>query len=127
MSRPDDDLQKWFDGLSKKVRSQLSDVVKGEAYDLSAAQLSRLRSLEKPPEETGDLEASCRVEPGASEAQFVVLAGGETTTVKGDDHALNFEFGTRKQPARSFFWSTYRERAAGIRERIEGAIEKAIK
>jgi hypothetical protein len=127
MSSPDDDVQAWFDGLSKKVQRQLAGVVKREADALSAAQLARLRSLEKPPAETGDLEASCQVLPGVNEAQFVVVAGGEQTTADGYDHALGFEFGTVKQPAQSFFWSTYRERATDARQRIEDAIGEALK
>lgn len=127
MARPDDDLQRWFDGLSRKVRDRVSKVVKKEADDMSAAQLTRLRSLERPPDDSGALEASCRVEDGRDEGECIVAAGGPDTTVKGYDHALGFEFGTVKQPARSFFWSTYRERSADARERIENAIADEMK
>lgn len=127
MSSPDDDVQAWFDGLARKVQAQVAAVVKQEAEDLSAAQLARLQSLERPPAETGALEASCEVIPGTNDAQFVVVAGGDQTTVDGYDHALGFEFGTQKQPAEPFFWPVFRERAAAARQRIEDAITEAMK
>jgi hypothetical protein len=126
MAGPDDDLQAWFDGLPRKVRSRAADVVRQEAEALSSAQLARLKSLEQPPDDSGGLEASCQVIPGETEADVVVVAGGDLTNVDGYDHAMGFEFGTTKQPARSFFWSTFRERADGIRERIEDAAADAV-
>jgi hypothetical protein len=123
----DDELQRYLGDLPKKVRAKLSGVIKGEADNLSSAQQASLRSLEQPPDETGDLEASCTVVPGKDDLEFVVQAGGDTTTVKGYDHAVGFEYGTAKQPARPFFWSTYRARRAGIEQNIQDAVAEALK
>jgi hypothetical protein len=126
MGSPDDELQKWFDGLPGKVRRRVARVVAEEARALSDAQRDRLKSLEQKPDDSGGLEASCTVLPGRDETEAVVAAGGDASTHDGYDHAMAFEFGTQKQAARSFFYSTYRERAAAIRARIEDAAGEAV-
>lgn len=101
---------------------------------LSDAQRDALRGLEQAPADTGDLEASCTVVPGADELEWIVQAGGDATT--GDvrdgsgvdfDYGEAFEFGTSRQQARPFFWPTYREKRDGIRQAIADAVGKAIK
>lgn len=126
MAEPDADVQKWIDGLSGKIRRKLSSVIRQEAEGLSEAQRIELQSLQRPPEETGSLEGSCRVEEGSNDLEFIVLAGGEQTTKDGYDHALAFEFGTSKQQANPFFFSTYAERRDDMQSRILSATEDAI-
>src|SRR5262249_13667283 len=110
-----DDLEKYLNSLPDKVRSQLREAIRREAQRLSDAQANRLRSLEQAPEETGDLYASCVVIDGDNDLEALVQAGGDLTTKEirdGSgvpyDYAVGFEFGTSRQPARSFFYSTYR-------------------
>jgi HK97 gp10 family phage protein len=124
-----DDLARYLSDLPEKAREILSDTVREQADLLSAAQRETLRALEQLPEETGDLEDSCVVVPGNSDLEFVVQAGGELTTKEireGSghpyDYALAFEFGTSHQPARPFFWNTYRARK---KDDIQNALDQA--
>lgn len=119
-----------FDDLSAAIREKLAGVIREQADLLSAAQQRALRSLEQAPEETGLLERSCVVVPGATDLEFLVQAGGDMTTKnvrEGSgvdyDYALAFEFGTSHQPARSFFYSTYR----AMQDDMQGAIDQAVK
>lgn len=130
----EDELQEYFDGISDDLREQLSGVIRDEAEKLSAAQRARLKELQQSPDETGDLEASCVVVEGANELEWIVQAGGGMTT--GDiregsgmdyDYAEGFEFGTSKQPARPFFWSTYREMKDDIATNIADAASEVLK
>lgn len=129
-----DDLQKYLESLPDKVQDQLSDAIREQAELLSSAQKDRLRQLEQSPEETGDLEASCVVVPGENDLEFLVQAGGDLTTKEirdgsgvDYDYAEAFEFGTSKQPARSFFWSTYRDMKDDMQDAINQAVEEAFK
>lgn len=133
MARPDDELQRYIAGLSGKMRRELSGVIDDEAQALSDAQRERLRSLQQAPDDTGDLEASCRVAEGAHDLEKLVQAGGELTRtdIRGGsgvdyDYALGFEYGTSRQPARSFFWSTIRERRDAMQARISAAVAKVL-
>jgi hypothetical protein len=92
-----------------------------------------LQSLQQPPEETGRLEASCQVVPGENELEWIVQAGGDATTTEvrtgsGEDfdYGEAFEYGTKRQPARSFFWSTYRALHDDMQREINSAVEKAF-
>jgi hypothetical protein len=112
-SDPTADLEKYLKSLPDKMVKQLSGAVKREADRLSDAQRQALRSLEKEP--SGALEQSCTVEATDDPLTFIVQAGGDLTTSEvreGSgvefDRALAFEFGTRHQPARGFFYPTYR-------------------
>lgn len=123
-----DDLDAYLNSLPDKIREQLSSVLREQAFRLSDAQREALRTLEDSPE-TGALEASCTVAPGANELEYLVQAGGDMTTkeVRGGsgveyDYAEAFEFGTSHQPARPFFFSTYRE----LKDKMQDAINEAI-
>lgn len=127
------DFDNYLNSLPDKLAAELSNAVREQGEMLSAAQKQALQSLEKT-EPTGDLEASCVVVSGASDFEVFVRAGGELTTteVRGGsgveyDYALGFEFGTSHQPARPFFWSTYRAKREQIKQAINPAVEKAIK
>jgi hypothetical protein len=123
----EDELQEYFDGLSDDLREQLSGVIREEAEKLSAAQRARLKELEQSPEDTGHLEESCAVIEGANDLEFVVVAGGDATTDDGYDHALGFQFGTTRQPARDFFFGPYNELRDEMQDNINTAIEEVLK
>ena len=132
-----DDNEEFYDYLaefSDRLEAVLKPVLIEQAQKLSDAQRAALRSLEQPPEETGDLEESCQVIEGAHELEFFVVAGGDLTT--GDvregsgvsyDHALAFEYGNSRQPARSFFFSTYRAMHDEMQAAIDDAVNEALK
>jgi hypothetical protein len=130
----DQEVQDYLDGLSAKIRSPLAAVIREQAEDLSQAQQSALKALEQSPDEMGDLEASCIVVSGPSDLEVFVQAGGDATTKEvregsgeGYDYAVGFEFGNSHQPARPFFYSTYRERRDGMRAAITDALTEALK
>ncbi len=127
------ELQRYLESLPDKVEQSVSQVLVEQAQELSDAQRAALRSLLQPPEETGHLEESLAVEVRGP-LDVHVVAGGDSTT--GDiregsgvdyDHALAFEFGNSHQPARPFFYNTYRAKRDGINEAISDAINEAIK
>lgn len=128
-----DDLDAYLQSLPDKIADQISGVIKEQAERLSSAQKQALRSLEAAPAESGDLEASCRVEPGENPLEFVVKAGGDQTTREvreGSgvtlDYALCFEYGTSRQAARPFFWPTYNALRDDMQSEINQAIGKAL-
>jgi hypothetical protein len=126
MADDNQDLQDYLNSLPDKLREPLSQVIQEQAELLSQAQRSALKSLEQAPEETGDLEASCVVVPGASDLEFLVQAGGKTTTRGDYDHALAFELGTSHQPARPFFYSTYHALHDQMQEAITDALNEVL-
>ena len=123
-----DDLEACLEAVPDKIRKQLSDVLREQASRLSDAQREALQGLEESSE-TGALEASCTVAPGRNDLEYIVQAGGDMTTKEvregsGEpyDYAEGFEFGTSHQPARPFFYSTYR----AMRDDIYDAINEAV-
>jgi HK97 gp10 family phage protein len=127
-----DDLDAYLNALPDQLVEQLSGVILDQAQALSDAQRSALQSLEQS-DETGDLEASCVVVPGDNPLEFVVQAGGELTTKEvregsgvSYDYAEAFEFGTSRQPARSFFYPTYRAMRDQMQEAIDDAVNEVI-
>ena len=153
-----DELQAYLEGLPDKVEQNVADVLQEQARQLSDAQRAALRAHQAAPDETGNLEESCRVETGDDPLDVHVVAGGELTTKSYDrgtdyketvvidgrlnediakvrkgsgegveyDYALGFEHGTSRQPARPFFWNTYRAMKPDIDQAISAAIGKAI-
>lgn len=80
------------------------------------------------PKDDGTLVDSIRMEIGKNGDQFIVKAGGPKTTKpvrEGAsatyDYVFASEFGTAHQPARSWFYPTYRARRKKIRRNIEQA------
>lgn len=122
-----DDLERYLESLPRALADQLAGVIREEAEKLSAAQRARLKELEQPPEDTGDLEQSCTVIDGGNDLEVIAVAGGDLTTKDGYDYAEAFEFGTSKQPARSFFHSTYREMKSEMQENIDNAVNEVLK
>lgn len=133
MSDDNDDLDDYLNSLPDKIAAELGGVIKAQAERLSDAQRDALRATEAPPSESGDLEASCRVEAGDSPLEYVVKAGGDATTKEvregsgvGFDYALAFEYGTSRQQAKPFFWNTYDALRDDMRSKIDNAIGKAF-
>lgn len=129
-----DELDSYLRNSPDRIRAELSGVVQEQAQMLSDAQAAALLSMEEAPEETGNLHASCQVVPGADDLEFIVQAGGELTTKEvregsgvAYDYAEAFEYGTLRQHARPFFWSTYREKREGIEQAIRDAVERVLK
>lgn len=129
-----DELEKFLNSLPDALADQLSGAIREQAERLSAAQRARLKELEQPPEDTGDLERSCTVIDGANDLEVIVVAGGDLTTKEvreGSgveyDYALAFEYGTSKQPARSFFNSTYNEMRNDMQDNINDAANEVLK
>ncbi|WP_438274388.1 HK97-gp10 family putative phage morphogenesis protein [Nitrobacter sp.] len=134
MSDDNQDLQAYLESLPDKLTAELADVIREQAEALSDAQRAALQALEQSPEETGDLEVSCVVVPGSSPLEYAVQAGGDLTTKEvregsgvDYDYALAFEFGTSRQSARPFFWSTYQARKDEIQQAIDEAANEVIK
>ncbi|WP_316195929.1 MULTISPECIES: HK97-gp10 family putative phage morphogenesis protein [unclassified Bradyrhizobium] len=128
-----DDLEAHLNALPEQLRERLSDVLREQAFRLSDAQRAALQSLEQDPE-TGALEASCTVAPGANELEYLVQAGGDMTTKEvregsgvSYDYAEAFEFGTSRQPARPWFYPTYNAMKDDIREAINDALNEVLK
>lgn len=129
-----DELTAYLNALPDQLRDHLSGVIREQAELLSDAQRRALQALEESPDETGRLEDSCTVDPGRDDLEFIVQAGGELTSKEiregsgvSYDYAEGFEFGTSKQPARPFFWPTYRERRAEIQSAIADAVNEVLK
>jgi HK97 gp10 family phage protein len=129
-----DDLDDYLNALPDRLTEQLSAVVREQAELLSAAQKQALQSLEQSPDETGDLEESCTVVPGANDLEFIVQAGGDLTTKDirdGSgvpyDYAVGFEFGTSRQPARPFFYSTYNAMKDDMQDALDEAVSEILK
>ncbi|WP_084804836.1 HK97-gp10 family putative phage morphogenesis protein [Bradyrhizobium sp. NAS80.1] len=124
-----DDLDAYLQSLPDKLTERLSSIIREQAERLSQAQREALQALEQSPDETGHLEESCVVVAGAHELEWIVQAGGELTTKEvrqgsnvAYDYSLGFEFGTSRQPARPFFYSTYNT----MREEMQGVINEAV-
>lgn len=129
-----DDLETYLNALPGQITERLSDVLREQAFRLSAAQRAALQSLEQAPEETGALEASCTVAAGSNPLEYFVQAGGDMTTKdiregSGEpyDYAEGFEFGNSKQPARPFFYSTYNALKHDMQEKINEALSEVFK
>ncbi|MET4242740.1 hypothetical protein [Bradyrhizobium sp. RT10b] len=127
-----DDLDAYLESLPNKLTAKLSDVLREQAFRLSDAQREALRALEQSPE-TGALEASCTVAEGENELEYLVQAGGDMTTKEvregsGEayDYALGFEFGTSRQPARPFFFSTYNAMRDDMQQAIDDAVSEVL-
>lgn len=128
-----DDLDNYLQSLPDKVTEEISGAIRQQAERLSEAQHRALQSLEQAPDESGNLEASFVAVPGEDKLEFIVQAGGELTTTEvrsgsGEpfDYALAFEFGSKHQLARPFFFSTYNAMRDDMQSEIADAIGKAF-
>ena len=129
-----DELDSYLAGLSDALADELSAAIREQAQALSDAQRAALRSLEQDPPDSGDFEESCVVTPTDNPLEFIVSAGGALTTGEVRegagvpfDHALAFEYGTSRQPARPFFWNTYNAMRDDMQAEINEVKKKAQK
>lgn len=127
-----DELIRQLNTLHDRIHAELAVAVRDQAEMLSNAQREALRSLETEP--SGKLESTCIVLPTNDPFTYVVQAGGEATTVEvregsgqAYDYAEAFEFGTSRQPARAFFWPTYRAKKSEILQGIAAAVQKVLR
>jgi HK97 gp10 family phage protein len=127
------DLDDYLQSLPNEIADEIDGAIRGQAARLSAAQRQALQQLEAAPADSGDLEASCRVEPGENPLEYIVTAGGEATTKEvrassgvAFDYALAFEYGTSRQQAKPFFWPTYNAMRDDMQQQINDAIGKAL-
>lgn len=132
MSDGSQELENYLNDLPDQLREKLSDVLREQAFRLSDAQRQALQGLEQDPE-TGALEASCTVAAGANDLEYIVQAGGDMTTktVRDGsgvqyDYAEAFEYGSRHQEARPFFWPTYRAEKDDINKAIQEVIDEVL-
>lgn len=113
-----------------KVPLEVRAAAAAEALLASLALSEAIR--QRAPADEGDLRASVRVERGKRGDRFYVKAGGPKTTRpvrKGQsatyDYANAVEFGTKKKPARPFFYPTWRAAKKQIRSGLNHEIRKA--
>lgn len=121
-------LQRRLDRIPLEVRAAAATEALLAALGLSEAMKQVV------PVDEGDLKSSIRVERGKRGDRFYVKAGGPKTTKpvrKGVsatyDAANASEFGTSKQPARPWFYPTWRRNKKQIRAAIEHEIKKAVR
>ena len=127
MAGPDAELQSWFSGLSYKTKRKLAVVIKEQADQLADAIKAAA------PVRSGRLRDSVQVRRRRNELDLEVTAGGDATTKEVRqgagveyDYALATEFGTSREDAQPFFYSTYRAMQADIRQAIDDAVEEAV-
>lgn len=78
------------------------------------------------PVRTGKTKGTIRVERGKRGDRFWVKAGGPATTEGGFDTATASEWGTQKETAKPWFYSTWRKNRKQIRAGLEKEIRKAV-
>ena len=117
-------LERRFAAIPKQVRAAVKPAVDKGGDELVA----RMKYLAPDEDATGKLRDSIEKTPGPVELSVTVSAGGAATTdSKGDDHALNLEYGTKDMHRHSFFWPSVNTLKKRVRSRIDRAISKAIK
>lgn len=127
MSSPDAELQRWFDGLSNKVKRRVQEGLRTQAH--------RVRDAIKSAAaigDTGNLAESVRVEDGKDDTELLVVAGGDLTTKRMGsgsdyDYALAVEFGTTKMEPNPFFFSTWRVMQDDVVSELEKVAADAMK
>ena len=131
MASTNQSLERWkrrFARIPKEVRDAAMRQALAEATLLAHAMAG------SAPKGDGVLAGSARVEGNASGTRWYVKIGGKATTrpvrhgaTATYDYALAQELGTVDQPARPFFYPTYRVRKAGIKAAIRKAAADAAR
>ncbi|MGW9332719.1 HK97-gp10 family putative phage morphogenesis protein [Bosea sp. NPDC055594] len=121
-------LQRRLDKIPMDVRAAAATEALLAALGLSEAMKQVV------PVDEGDVKASIRVERGKRGDRFYVKAGGPTTTKavregydSSFDYATASEWGTKKQPAKPWFYPTWRRNKKQIRAGLEHEIKKAVR
>ncbi len=119
-----DEIAALFRSIPAAVKRAIQPALEQGADEL----VDRMRYLAPDEDGTGTLRASIEKEDGPRELSIRVAAGGTATTdAKGDDYALNQEYGTAKMERNSFFWPSVNSAGKRVRRRVDRAIGKAIK
>lgn len=116
-------FSKWWDN---QVAS-MDDIIRKELTDQAELIAAEMRS--KTDDVTGNLDRSIRVEQGVGKKGKPVVfikAGGDLTTRNGYDYARAVEFGTVKQVAEPFFYSTVRARQKRVQQAVHSRIKSAL-
>lgn len=121
-------LQRRLDRIPLDVRAAAATESLLAALGLSEAMKQVV------PVDEGDVKSSIRVERGRRGDRFYVKAGGPTTTKpvrEGAsaqyDYANASEFGRQGQPAKPWFYPTWRRNKKQVRAGIEHEIKKAVR
>lgn len=123
----------------KQLKTDFQDFAKNVATDFHTATLlmagevvDNIRS-NAPRGGTGNLKASIRMQDVSTETKISVLVrgGGSLTTRRTKaghsyDYAVATEFGTVKEAAEPFFYSTYRAYKAGGLEFFKETLDQTI-
>lgn len=153
MSGPSDGVNGWLDGLSFKVKKKLARTIKEQADMLASAikaaaprgdtgnlaesvQVRRKKNdLYLDVTAGGDLTTK-NYDRGTDYDSPVIVDGrdnsGKAKVPVGQGHGVSYdyalanEFGTVKEEAQPFFYNTYREHAADIRQAIDDAVDEAV-
>lgn len=113
-------LQRRLDKIPLDVRAAAATEALLGALALSEA----MRQV--VPVRTGKTKGTIRVERGKRGDRFYVKAGGPATTEAGFDTASASEWGTQKEPAKPWFYATWRRNKKQIRAGLEREIKKAV-
>lgn len=120
------EFHKFLERMDDAMRERLTAALLENGERLATA----IRAA--APQEHGALTQSVRVEDQTKKLnpRVHVKAGGPMTTHGGKhgsyDYANAVEFGTRKMPARPFFYPTYRRLKPEIRASIADAMKKVV-
>jgi len=123
-----------FRALTKRLQGEVVEA----AQDALEAQGDRLvgviRAAISPHSKTGHLADSVRKLPAKRPLQVRVGAGGPLTTREvrhgsgvSYDYANAEEFGTQDEPAKPFFFPSYRLMKKDMRSAVRKAIAQAVK
>ncbi|CCB65396.1 HK97-gp10 family putative phage morphogenesis protein [Hyphomicrobium sp. MC1] len=121
-------LKKKIAAIPPSVRAAAVAALDKDADEL----VSSMRALS--PVRSGKLRESIHKEPGSTELQVKVVAGGQLTTKevregsgKPYDYAKGVEWGTHEMAAEPYFFPAYRLLKKRLRSRVKRAITKAAK
>lgn len=125
MARPDDAVQSWLSDLPMKYKRELAQTIREQADRLAEA------IKDKAPVKSGATRNSVTVRRKRNELELEVTAGGDLTTKQvragsgvSYDYVMATEFGTSRQPAQPFFYTTAREMMPDIRQAIEDKVDE---
>lgn len=123
--RSADEIIKAILAIPKSVRDAVDPAVEKGAQEIVA----RMRYLAPgDTDDTGALKSSITYHQGPRPLSRTIEAGGPTTTdAKGFDHAVGQEFGTVHHGQSRFFWNSVNTSKKRVRNRIDRAINKAIR
>lgn len=115
-------LQRRLDKIPMDVRAAAATEALLGALALSEAMKQVV------PVRTGKTKGTIRVERGKRGDRFYVKAGGSATTDEyGFDTATASEWGTQKETAKPWFYSTWRRNKKQIRAGLDHEIKKAVR